>query len=87
MPERLSEILNELHQQLEAAEPLDPEVEQQLRQVMQEIGEALPQEDAAEQLSPLRQRIRDASDHFEQSHPVLYRTIDQLVDGLGQIGI
>ncbi len=93
--ERLHELLEQLHRELESADDLHADTEAELRGAMQDIRTALAaraEEDAAEE-----EAVNDAAHHhglfsdaareFSASHPVLARTIGQLADILGQAGI
>lgn len=93
--DKLRSTLEELHAQLEQVKSGDPEVRDMLRGTLREIGEALeadreaaaePSEEKEEDGS-IRERLNDAAVHFEDTHPMLSRTISGLVDMLGQMGI
>jgi hypothetical protein len=91
---RLHELLEQLHQELEAADNLDADAEAELRAAMQDIRTTL---EAREDVAAEVEQVADASRHhgplsnaareFSASHPLLARTIGQLADILGQSGI
>ncbi len=92
--ERLHELLEQLHRELETAEDLDADAEAELRAAMQDIrtalavraGEEVDEEDVSD-ASRHEGTLSDAAREFSASHPVLARTIGQLADILGQAGI
>jgi hypothetical protein len=93
----LHETIQRLHDELAAADNIDGSTAEELRSAIAEIQNALSQrversgtEDDAESLGDEAapgDRLSDTAREFEGSHPVLSRTIGQLVDMLGQMGI
>lgn len=86
--ERLRHVLDELERELAAPEPLDAESRGVLAEAAREIQVALHQRDsgtlAAESLT---ERLRDAEQRFEASHPTLSGIVLRMIDALGQMGI
>jgi len=123
--EKLRQTLDQLHQQLEEAESLDPDVAARLRATMDDIRSTLARQAAAastpastageapaEVVVPrdetaardavveervttsedaeepnFTQRIAEAEQQFQTSHPTLSNTLQRLVDILAQMGI
>jgi hypothetical protein len=96
---RLHDLLEQLHNELEAAEDLDAEAERDLRDAMAGIraklaeSEPLEADEVEDEIDQIDQASRhhgtlsEAAREFSASHPLLARTIGQLADILGQSGI
>ncbi len=91
---RLKATLDELHQQLADVDELDPALRGQLTTTLDEIQTALAatrvpntadKDNAASQ--SMVQRLRDAANDFEESHPAIAGTLGSLIDTLGRTGI
>ena len=87
----LGETLALLRAQLAAAEvsgELEPQVAARLRATAGELEDALEGDrtDAGGE-SPRSDYLTEAVAHFEQSHPTLAGTVQQLIDLLAQMGI
>lgn len=81
----LRATLADLHAQLEASEPLDPALRDELRRTVAEIeshlgGQAADGHSFGERLARLVQR-------FEGSHPRLAESVNRVVHGLAELGI
>jgi chromosome segregation ATPase len=86
--EHLRRRLAELHAELERAEALDGESRAALEEVMRDIQELLARsEGARREHASLAERLREASRHFEDSHPTLTATLGRVVDALVALGI
>jgi hypothetical protein len=85
--QKLRELLNTLHQELEQVDSVDETTEvvlSNLRADMQRLlDEKVPslKEDA-----PLMERMNVALDHFETDHPKLSMTIQHLLESLAKMG-
>jgi hypothetical protein len=96
---RLHDLLEQLHHELEAAEDLDAQAEQDLRAAMHDIrakladGEPIEADEVEQEIEEIDNASRhhgtlsEAAREFSASHPLLARTIGQLADILGQSGI
>jgi DNA repair exonuclease SbcCD ATPase subunit len=86
--EHLRRRLAELHAELERTDALDGESRAALEEVLRDIQELLARSDE-EQREPasLAERLREASRHFEDSHPTLTATLGRVVDALVALGI
>lgn len=101
MPEdraRLLAALEQLHDQLAAAEPLDEQVRQRLQQVLDDIQQALeagaaatPEQPsaapAAQDRGSLVDRLSETARHFEETHPTLSGAVGSVIDALSRMGI
>lgn len=81
---RLEAILNQLHEELQHADQLQPEQADHLRSMAAEIQQRLDRQDPQEGFI---ERLRDFEKQFEASHPRLTNTVGQLADILAQMGI
>ena len=95
--QRLRVTLAQLHGELERVGELDPDVRAMLEasladihQVLERTGESKHAEagEAAEKEdSSIRERLNEAVQHFEESHPSLATNLGSLIDTLQQMGI
>lgn len=86
MPEReLRENLESLHRQLSKDPPLDPEARNQLAELAREIEAVLG--DQSSEAPSLIDRLRAATEHFEESHPDLTAVTGRIADLLARMGI
>ncbi len=81
--------LDELHDELVAAENVSPEVEAKLRETMDEIRGVLDAggERDAEAAPSITGRLSEAAEQFESSHPTLSAMLGSAIDALGRMGI
>ncbi|MCC7083858.1 MAG: DUF4404 family protein [Pirellulales bacterium] len=84
-PERLRATLEELRRGLTEVEQLDPALRSQLVAALHDIQSALAAKGSPEE--SLMQRLRDAAQDFEESHPALAGNLGSLIDTLGRMGI
>ena len=86
MPEReLRENLESLHRQLSEDPPLEPEARKQLADLAREIEAVLG--DGSSGTPSLVDRLRAATEHFEESHPDLTAVTGRIADLLARMGI
>jgi chromosome segregation ATPase len=86
--EKLQAALRQLHEQLEALEHPDQELQAELRSALTEIQQALEgNRTAAEGEPPLTTRLSEAARQFEESHPMLFGNLGSVIDTLGRMGI
>ncbi|MDD9935715.1 MAG: DUF4404 family protein [Myxococcales bacterium] len=86
MPRKqLEQSLSELQRLLREADDIDSDVEERLKEAMEEIRDAL-QGKSRGGLS-LRDRIGEAADDFEDSHPTLASTLGRVSELLARVGI
>lgn len=86
MEQRLRQTLEQLHEELEQADSLDPGSRELLREVMGDIREALDRPQTSESAS-LLDRLREATGEFEESHPRLTAAVGRVADALSNLGI
>ncbi len=85
--QQLNEHLQELHDELQGAESLDPEARALLHSVMDDIRDVLQREEGSDGHETLTDRLRDAVSHFEESHPTLTQAAGRVIDALANMGI
>ncbi len=83
----LNEIIDELHEALEAPDDLDEELRAELLSTAKEILEALDPDNERELSSSLRDRLTNTLERFEKSHPKITETVGRLADALSDMGI
>ena len=85
--ERLDETLKSLHQELTHGPDLSAESRGLLEEIARDI-ETL-RESAADESGPqnFADRVREATAHFEESHPALVGVLTRLSDTLSAMGI
>jgi len=83
----LKESLDELREALEAPDDLDEALRAELRSAAQEILEALDPDHERQLSGSLRERLTNALEDFEKSHPKITETVGRLADALSDMGI
>ena len=87
MPQRaLRDELEHLHRELSESPSLDPEARALLAEVAADI-ERLLADDAGGSGAPLADRLRAATERFEETHPKLTTVVGRLADALANLGI
>jgi len=88
MPERhLREMLEQVHAELQKAGNIDEKSRDLLRAVMDDIRTIVEPTEGAARPEPIGQRLREAVDAFEESHPALTEAVGRVVDALAKMGI
>lgn len=93
--QQLRAQLASLHQALADAESdvsegrgrLGPEARELLQAVMADIQRVLDAEERAEEPEGLMDRLREAKEDFEESHPTLAEAAGRVIDALARMGI
>ncbi|MFV2067961.1 MAG: DUF4404 family protein [Pirellulales bacterium] len=86
--QRIRDILEQLHRELDGAADIDPQVADRVASVVVEIRNALDQDDHPAVGHPsMTERLTEAAVQFEESHPTLSATVTRLIDILAQMGI
>ena len=82
----LSQILEELHEALDASGDLADDAREELRSAAADIQETLDRagDDAS---GSLRRRLNAALESFEESHPRLTEVVGRMADALSDMGI
>jgi hypothetical protein len=90
-PHALREQLSKLHEQLGAAQRLDPQSKQLLGDIMEDIKRLMqqPADSATAPPAPqsLPDRLENIAVQFEANHPTLAASSRRLVDLLGKAGL
>ena len=81
----LRAVLRDLHAQLEASEPVDPALREDLRRAVAEIEARL--EASGEEDASLGDRLAGLVERFEGSHPRLAEALGRVIHGLAELGI
>jgi CII-binding regulator of phage lambda lysogenization HflD len=89
LEQRLRELLEELHNELEQDESVGREPRDLLRTVMGDIQERLDRdgEEAPDWPASLGDRLRESLEHFGESHPTVTSTVGRVIDALSSMGI
>ena len=89
MKERLRELLEELHGELEQDHSVGEQPRDLLRTVMGDIQERLDRDtdEAQDWPSSLGDRLRESLEHFGESHPRVTSTVGRVLDALSNMGI
>lgn len=91
MPERLDRLratLDELDRELEALDTLDDATRARLEETKRDIQAALEKQQPEEvEHESFIERLNDAAQEFETSHPRLTAAVGRIVDALAQLGI
>ncbi|REJ69645.1 MAG: DUF4404 family protein [Planctomycetota bacterium] len=84
--EKLHATLDELKAELAAVEQDDPEVRRLLEAALADIQAKLSGDEPSEEPS-LVERLSDAAQHYEESHPNLSGMLGGVIDALSRMGI
>lgn len=84
-PRKLRQLLAELHQELQAAQSIDPDSRRLLEQLLEDIRPIIGQGRAAAGF-PVGE-LREAALRLEAEHPRLAAALGQLGDALAKLGI
>ncbi|HEY8492579.1 MAG TPA: DUF4404 family protein [Myxococcota bacterium] len=86
--QQLRAQLAALHEALADAESVGPEARELLENVMEDIRQLLElEEQRAGEPEGLIERLREAVEDFEESHPVLAEAAGRVIDALARMGI
>jgi hypothetical protein len=85
LSERIREILGELEQ----IEAVDQDARDRLASVLEDIRAAVAEsgEEAPDEHASLLERLNEAAQHFEESHPNLTAMVGRVADSLSNLGI
>ncbi|MEP7135918.1 MAG: DUF4404 family protein [Chloroflexota bacterium] len=84
----LTELLEQLHNQLDSTQAVDDKGRELLRDLNTDIQELLKRsEDAGAEDDPLLERWQESIDHFEVTHPTLTTALSQILNVLNNAGI
>ncbi len=85
--QHLREMLEQLHAELQRAGNVDERSRELLRAVMDDIRAIVEPSGDAARPEPISQRLREAVDAFEETHPALTEAVGRVVDALAKMGI
>jgi len=87
--ENLRKLLEQLHDELERAESMDEKGDELLRHLNADIENLLKRSGKGRELSDesVLERLEDAIDHFEVTHPTLTTTLSEMMRILSNAGI
>jgi hypothetical protein len=87
--QKLRELLESLHQELEHVDSLDESTSRVLCDLKEDLGRLAGQEGAAGicRDEPLMERMNNAVDHFEADHPKLSMALQHVLDSLAKMGL
>lgn len=87
-PRALREVLDELHEALDASVDLDEEAREALARTAGEIRENLERDRGPEGgWQALRERLAETIERFEESHPRLTEIVGRVAESLSELGI
>ena len=85
--EKLSNLLEQLHNELDGTEAVDEKGRELLRALNEDIEELLERSEAGASEDSLLERWQDAVDHFEDTHPELTSVLSRIMTALNNAGI
>ena len=86
--QNLRELLEQLHNELERTEAVDESGRERLRHLDADIRSLLKRSgEEAETDESMRERLQDAIDHFEATHPRLSLMLSEMMTILSNAGI
>lgn len=92
--DHLHKTLQQLHEELTRADSIDPESEQLLRELLDDISALLASRESSargaghgDAPAGLAERLAEASKRFEDDHPALVNAIGRLADALSRSGV
>ena len=86
----LHKTLQQLHEELGNASRVDPESERLLRELLEDISVLLARRGGSAEPgahASLADRLLEASNRFEESHPGLVSAIGRVADALSRSGV
>ena len=89
MGEQLREHLKALHGELASTPSVDERSKQLLEEVLSDIHGLLDRSEppSENEHQGLGDRLRDATQHFEDSHPTLAAAVGRVINALSNLGI
>ena len=85
--QKLRELLNTLHQELEQVDSVDETTEVVLSNLRSDMQRLLDEKGStADEDASLMGRMNEALDHFEEGHPKLSLTLQLLLESLAKMG-
>jgi len=84
---KLSELLEQLHNELEKPEAMDEKGRELLRSLDADIHKLLERSEEMDADESVLQRLQDSIDHFEVTHPELTSALSHMMTILSNAGI
>ncbi len=84
---KLTQLLEQLHTELNNAEALDDKGRELLRHLSADIETLLTRTEGGKPDESVLERLQDSVDHFEESHPTLTAALSSLLTALNNAGI
>ena len=85
--QKLRELLDTLHQELEQIDSIDENTEVVLSNLRTDMQRLLDEKSStADEDESLMKRMNEALDHFEEGHPKLTLTLQLLLESLAKMG-
>ena len=84
---KLSELLEQLHNELEKPEAMDEKGRELLRSLDADIHKLLERSEEVDADESVLQRLQDSIDHFEVTHPDLTSALSHMMTILSNAGI
>ena len=84
---KLTQLLEELHNELAGAEAVDEKGRELLRALNADIQKLLDRSEGGASDDSLLERLQDSIDHFEDTHPTLTSVLSHLLTALNNAGI
>jgi len=83
----LTELLEQLHHELDGTQAVDEEGREMLRALNADIQELLKRSEGGQTNDSVLERLQDTMDHFEATHPALTSTLSNIMNILNNAGI
>ena len=83
----LTELLEQLHDELDSTKAVDEKGRELLRALNADIQELLERSENGQSPDSLLERLQDVIDHFEATHPALTSTLSNIMTVLNNAGI
>ena len=84
---KLGRLLEQLHEELGKAEAVDEKGRELLHHLSMDIQKLLERTEGASADETMLQRLQDAIDHFEVTHPALTSALSHMMTILSNAGI
>jgi len=83
----LSELLEQLHNELGSTDALDDKGRELLRDLNADIQKLLERSEGGDSDDSLLERVQESIDHFEATHPTLTSALSHILNALNNAGI
>ena len=87
MTDKITQLLEQLHDELAKTRALDDRGRELLRALRADIQNLLDSSESGAADESLLERLQDSIDHFESTYPRLTTTLSQLLTALNNAGI